>query len=134
LWHERDISHSSVERIIIPDSTILLDYMLEKMNWIVENLVVYEDRMQENLNHSRGLIFSQRLLLTLMKKGITRRESYDLVQQAASRVWETNLNFKDVLVNDAQVGKHLSKKEIEDCFNLQFYLRNVDKIFRRVGL
>jgi adenylosuccinate lyase len=134
LWHERDISHSSVERVIIPDSTILLDYMLTKVNWIVENLVVYAERMKDNLEKTRGLIFSQHVLLSLMEKGLSRTESYDLVQGAASRVWETDLNFKDVLINDRQVKKHLKPAQIEECFDPEFYLRNVDKIFRRIGL
>ena len=134
LWHERDISHSSVERVIIPDSTILLDYMLQKLNWIVENLIVFPEKMKENLTKSRGLIFSQRVLLALMEKGISRTESYDLVQSCASRVWETDLNFKDILMNDTQVKKYLNRQEIEACFELNYYLRNVDKIFKRVGL
>lgn len=134
LWHERDISHSSVERVIIPDSTILLDYMLQKASWMVENLVVYPEKMKENLNKTRGLIFSQRLLLLLMSKGLSRTESYDLVQGAAGRVWDTNLQFKDVVMADAQIKKHLKPAEVEDCFNLQYYLRHVDKIFRKVGL
>lgn len=134
LWHERDISHSSVERVIIPDSTILLDYMLEKVNWIVENLVVYPEKMKENLQKSRGLIFSQRLLLALMEKGIGRTESYDLVQRAASRVWESDLNFQDVVKKDAQIIKHLQPQEIKNCFDQKLYLRFVDKIFKRVGL
>lgn len=134
LWHERDISHSSVERVIIPDSTILLDYMLQNTSWIMENLVIYPEKMQANLEQSRGLIFSQRVLLALMEKGVARTESYDLVQRAAARVWDTDLNFKDVLLNEAAVRKHLSAREIEDCFDLDFYLRNVDKIFKQVGL
>ncbi|MFC1631050.1 adenylosuccinate lyase [Candidatus Omnitrophota bacterium] len=134
LWHERDISHSSVERVIIPDSTILLDYMLQKTHWIVENLVVYPRKMQENLAESRGLIFSQRLLLALMEKQVPRSKSYDLVQQAASRVWETDLDFKDVISRDAQINKHLNTKEINECFDYKYYLRNIDKIYRRVGL
>lgn len=134
LWHERDISHSSVERVIIPDSTILLDYMLQKVNWIVENLVVYPRRMKENLARSRGLIFSQRVLLALMEKGVSRTGSYDLVQGLASRIWETDLDFKDVLMNDLQIKKHLTHREIESCFDLDYYLRYVDKIFKKVGL
>jgi len=134
LWHERDISHSSAERVIIPDSTILLDYMLQKLNWIVENLVIYPEKMKENLTKTRGLIFSQRILLALMEKGLPRNESYDLVQNAASRVWETNLDFKDVLINAPQIKKYLSPGEIENCFDQNFYLRFVNRIFKRVGL
>ncbi|MBN2097341.1 MAG: adenylosuccinate lyase [Candidatus Omnitrophica bacterium] len=134
LWHERDISHSSVERIIIPDSSILLDYMLEKVNWIVENMQVYPEKMKENLKQGRGLIFSQRLLLALMEKGLSRTESYDLVQRLAFSVWETNLNFKDVLINAAQIKKHLTRQEIESCFDEGHYLRYVDNIFKQVGL
>ncbi len=134
LWHERDISHSSAERVIIPDSTILLDYMLQKVNWIIENLIVYPEKMQENLAKSCGLIFSQRVLLALMDKGLSRSESYDLVQQAASRVWEANLDFKDVLINDARITKYLSSEEIEHCFEQNFYLRFVNRIFKKVGL
>ncbi|MCQ9208112.1 MAG: adenylosuccinate lyase [Omnitrophica bacterium] len=134
LWHERDISHSSAERIIIPDSTILLDYMLQKVNWIVGNLVVYPEKMKENLEKTRGLIFSQRVLLALMEKGVSRTESYDLVQRAASCVWESDLKFKDVLMNDARIQRHLKTREIEDCFNLKYYLRFVDKIFKKIGL
>lgn len=134
LWHERDISHSSAERIIIPDSTILLDYMLQKINWLVENLVVYPEKMKENLEKARGLIFSQRVLLLLMEKGASRTESYDLVQAAASCVWESDLNFKDVLMNDVQIKRHLSAREIESCFEQEYYLRYVDKIFKRIGL
>ncbi|MBL7084930.1 MAG: adenylosuccinate lyase [Candidatus Omnitrophica bacterium] len=134
LWHERDISHSSAERVIIPDSTILADYMLEKVIWIVENLVVYPEKMKENLEKSRGLIFSQRVLLMLMEKGLSRTKSYDLVQAAASRVWETDLNLRDVLINDAQIKKYLNRREIEACFDQKYYLRHVDKIFKGVGL
>ncbi len=134
LWHERDISHSSAERVIIPDSTILLDYMLQKLGWIIENLVVYPEKMEENLQESRGLIFSQRVLLALMEKGLPRSEAYDLVQDAASRVWETNLDFKDVLMNDAQIKRHLSSREIESYFDFKYYLRYADKIFRKIGL
>ena len=134
LWHERDISHSSVERVIIPDSTILLDYMLQKLNWIVGNMMVYPEKMKENLQKSRGLIFSQRVLLALMEKGLSRTESYDLVQRCASCVWETNLSFKEALMNETRIKKHLSRGEIEACFNQKYYLRNVDKIFKRVGL
>ncbi|MBU3933140.1 MAG: adenylosuccinate lyase, partial [Candidatus Omnitrophica bacterium] len=105
-----------------------------KLTWIVENLVVYPEKMKENLAQTRGLIFSQRILLALMEKGVTRSESYDLVQQAASRIWETDLNFKDVLINTPQIKKYLSAREIEGCFDLNYYLRYVDNIFKMVGL
>lgn len=134
LWHERDISHSSVERVIIPDSTILLDYMLEKTIWLVDNLVVYPERMKLNMRASRGLIFSQRLLILLMEKGLPRTESYDLVQKAAARVWETDLQFKEAVTSDPQIKKHLSAEELASCFDEGYYLRYVDKIFARVGL
>ena len=134
LWHERDISHSSVERIIIPDSTILLDYMLEKVIWIAENLVVFPEKMQENLAKSRGLIFSQKLLLALMAKGLSRTQAYDLVQQAASRVWKGDLDFKQSALQDEQINRYLKRPEIEGCFDIDRYLRYVDNIFKRVGL
>ncbi|MFH1045599.1 MAG: adenylosuccinate lyase [Candidatus Omnitrophota bacterium] len=134
LWHERDISHSSVERVVIPDSTILLDYMLEQVTWIVENLVVDKEKMRQNLEQSHGLIYSQRILLALMAKGISRTESYDLVQQAAARVWERSVQFKAVLLADPAIARHLTPREIEGCFDRKYYLRNVDKIFKRVGL
>ncbi len=132
LWHERDISHSSVERIIIPDSTLALDYMLNKFIEVAAGLKVYPDNMLANLAKTRGLIFSQRVLIALMNKGLTRSQAYDLVQQAAMQTWEGSGNFKDNLLSIVEVAKYLSAKELDKLFDLDFYLRNVNKIFSRV--
>jgi len=132
LWHERDISHSSVERVIFPDSTILIDYMLNRLCGVVENLIVYPERMQENIGRTRGLVFSQRVLLALASKGVSREESYALVQRNAMRAWNEGEDFKALLLSDEGVRKHLDAQEIEGCFDLQFYLRHVDTIFQRV--
>ncbi|MDD5662439.1 MAG: adenylosuccinate lyase [Candidatus Omnitrophota bacterium] len=134
LWHERDISHSSVERIIIPDSTLALDYMLNKFIQVVAGLNVYPEHMLANLIKTRGLIFSQRVLLALMEKGLARPKAYDLVQRSAMHTWKEEIDFKDALLLDAQVLKVLSEKEIDKIFDLNYYLRNVNKIFKRVGL
>jgi adenylosuccinate lyase len=132
LWHERDISHSSVERVIIPDSTILVDYMLIQFNRIMENLTVYPDNMMRNLNKTGGMIFSGRLLLALSAKTPTKEEAYRLVQENAMRAWTENKNFRELVRNDKRVERYLNAKEIEECFNLKYYLRNVDYIFKRV--
>ncbi len=134
LWHERDISHSSVERVILPDSTILLDYMLRKTTDLIDNLLVYPEKMKANLNLTRGLIFSQTLMLVLVKKGLTREDAYKTVQSKAMVCWKSGQDFKDAVKNDREIGKILSQKEIEVCFDLDFHLRNVDRIFQRVGL
>jgi len=134
LWHERDISHSSVERIIIPDSTLALDYMLNKFIQVIEGLNVYPEHMMANLIKTRGLIFSQRVLLALMEKGLARPAAYDLVQRSAMYTWKEEIDFKDALLLDAKVLKTLSEKELDKIFDLNYYLRNVDKIFKRVGL
>ncbi|MBF0529641.1 MAG: adenylosuccinate lyase [Deltaproteobacteria bacterium] len=132
LWHERDISHSSVERIIVPDSTILLDFMLTRMTKLMENLVVYPDRMMANLNSSGGLYNSQRVLLALTKKGLIRDQAYRLVQRNAMQAWEQNLNFKELLLKDQEIRLHLSSEEIESEFDLNYHLKHVDTIFERV--
>ena len=132
LWHERDISHSSVERIIIPDSTLALDYMLNKFIEVAAGLKVYPDNMLANLAKTRGLIFSQRVLIALMNTGLTRSQAYDLVQQAAMQTWKGSGNFKDNLLSIVEVAKYLSAKELDKLFDLDFYLRNVNKIFSRV--
>lgn len=134
LWHERDITHSSVERIIIPDSTIALDYILNKFTNIVTNLIVYPENMMVNLEKTRGLVFSQSLLLALTKKGITREDSYQHVQACAMQVWEKGGAFKTILKENEQIKKFLTDKEIENCFNLKKNLSNVNLIFKRVGL
>jgi len=132
LWHERDISHSSVERIIAPDSTILLDFMLARLTSVLKNLLVYPEAMLKNLNLTRGLIFSQRLLLELVRKGLTREEAYLLVQGPAMRVWQEGLDFPTLIRRDPDIGKHLSPGEIDAVFDLQEYLRNIDYLLERV--
>lgn len=134
LWHERDISHSSAERVIIPDSTLVLDYMLNKFIEVINGLIVYPDNMLNNLVKTKGLIFSQRLLLELMHKGLSRPKAYDLVQRCAMKAWKENAGFKGVLSQNKEVLRYLSKEELEKIFNLDYYLRNIDKIFRKVGL
>lgn len=134
LWHERDISHSSAERLIIPDSTIVLDYMLNKFIQVIEGLTVHPDNMLVNLAKTHGLIFSQRVLLTLMEKGLKRNQAYDMVQRCAMKTWRQNLQFKEVLLDDPQVSKYLSLSELDKIFDLDYYLRNVEKIYRRLGL
>ena len=132
LWHERDISNSSVERIILPDSTILLDYMLNKFTGIVENLLVYPDRMIENMNKTQGLIFSQPLLLALTDKGASREDAYRWVQRNAMKVWEKNIGFKDLVGKDGDIMKILSKRDIDRIFDPRNFLRNINIIFKRV--
>lgn len=132
LWHERDISHSSVERVIIPDSTILVDYMLIQFNRIIENLLVYPESMMANLNKTKGMIFSGRLLLELSQKTRSKEEAYQIVQDNAMKAWRENKDFKNLIRNDKKVIRYLSKQKIEDCFSLDHYLKHVDYIFRRV--
>jgi len=134
LWHERDISHSSVERIIMPDSTIALDYMLHKFIEVMEGLMVYPDNMLSNLVKTRGLIFSQRVLLELMDKGLSRTRAYDLVQRCAMKTWRTGSNFRDNLFQDKEVMRYLKNQELDKIFDLDYYLRHVNRIFRKVGL
>ena len=132
LWHERDISHSSVERVIFPDSTILTDYMLEKTASLVDRLVVYPQRMAENLELTHGLVYSGELLLELVAKGITREEAYRWVQRNAMRVWDEGGTFKDKVLGDADIVKLCGKKDIEKVFDSTRLLKNVDRIFERV--
>lgn len=134
LWHERDISHSSVERVIIPDSTILLDYMLEKFTNIINKLAVYPERMMQNIELSKGIIFSQQVLLELIKKGLTRLEAYNIVQRSAMLARESGENFKDVLMRNGRIREYLTPKEIDSCFDLKYHLKHVDRIFRKVGI
>jgi len=132
LWHERDITHSSVERIIIPDSTILIDYMLVRLTKILEGLYVYPQKMQENINRSYGLYNSQRVLLKLIKKGLSREDAYQLVQRNAMQSCEERKDFKELLKKDKEIKRYLSASEIEKLFDLSYYLKNVNYIFRKV--
>jgi adenylosuccinate lyase len=134
LWHERDISHSSAERVILPDSTITLNYMLNKFIPIVEGLLVYPKHMIANLGKTRGLIYSQRILLELMKKGLTRDSAYSIIQACAMQVWQETNEFKDVLYRDRKVRKYLSKNEIDACFDIKYYIRHRDRVFKQVGI
>jgi adenylosuccinate lyase len=134
LWHERDISHSSAERIILPDSSILLDYILQKFKNIVSNLVIYEDNMTSNLNKTGGLFYSQRLMLALVNKGLSREKSYEIVQKNSMMSWDKKIPLKDLVTKDCDVTNILDKKEIDDVFDIKFYLRNIDFIFERLGI
>jgi len=134
LWHERDISHSSVERIILPDSTSLMDYMLNKMIFLMENLYVYPENMMKNINLTRGLIFSQEVLLALVKSGITREDAYEIVQKNAMKVWKEGKDFKKLLKSDKQICKFISDSDIDKLFDLDKILVNINKIYKRIGL
>jgi len=132
LWHERDISHSSVERVIIPDSTILVDYMLDRLRGIIDGLHVYPKRMKENMGRSYGLFTSQRVMLALLDKGIDRERAYSIVQADAMKSWKEETEFKKILLKDKEVKKYLTAQEIGEIFDLEYYLKNVDYIFKRV--
>ncbi|HZV47297.1 MAG TPA: adenylosuccinate lyase [Thermodesulfovibrionales bacterium] len=132
LWHERDISHSSVERVIIPDSSVLTDYMLNRLKGILDKLHVYPKRMKENMLKSYGLFNSQRVMLALIDKGLNRDFAYDIVQRNAMRSWQTGSQFRKILFRDTDVKRYLTAKEMEDIFDLKYYLKNVDYIFKRV--
>jgi adenylosuccinate lyase len=134
LWHERDISHSSVERVILPDSTILVDYMLHRMTGIIEGLQVYPERMKENMERSYGLMFSQRVLLKLADKGLPRQQAHEIVQRNAMRAWRERTDFHALLAADPDVTAHLDPADLKACFEPAWYLRNVDAIYRRAGL
>src|SRR5262245_15014978 len=134
LWHERDISHSSVERVILPDSTILLDYLLAQMTRILEGLVVDPERMRENLDRSYGLVYSQRVLLALTDAGLPRQAAYEVVQRDAMRAWRERRSFLECLQEDAEVTARLSPETLKGCFDPAWYLRHVDTVYRRLGL
>ncbi|MFH1484647.1 MAG: adenylosuccinate lyase [Chloroflexota bacterium] len=134
LWHERDISHSSNERIILPDSCLALDYILNLFTGVMKGLNVYPERMKENLEITKGLVFSQRVLLALIDRGLSRQGAYELVQRNAMRAWRERVNFLDLLAADADVTAHLPKPELETLFDYDYYLKHVDEPYRRLGL
>lgn len=134
LWHERDISHSSVERVILPDATILLNYMLNRFSKIVEDLTVFPENMKRNMTRTFGLIYSQRVLLTLINKGLKREEAYDLVQSKAMEAWEMQVQFKELIQNEELITSTLTAAEIEECFDYKHHMKQVDEIFKRVGI
>ena len=134
LWHERDISHSSVERVIIPDATILINYMLNRFMNIVKNLTVFPENMKRNMGRTFGLIYSQRVMLKLIDKGLTREAAYDTVQPRAMQAWNEQRSFRDIIESDEKVVSMLSTEEIDDCFNYNWHLKHVDTIFNRLGL
>jgi adenylosuccinate lyase len=132
LWHERDISHSSVERVILPDSTILVDYLLAKTTDVIDTLLVYPQRMLKNLESTGGLVFSGQLLLDLTEHGMSREDAYRLVQKHAMRAWKEDLNFREMVMNDPEITSRVPKNQVAEAFRLDRQLRNVDKIFARV--
>jgi adenylosuccinate lyase len=135
LWHERDISHSSAERIILPDSTILLDYMLNRMNQILSNLIVFEDRMLENIDSTHGVVFAQRVMTLLIeRKGFTREAAYDLIQPIAMDAWSNRKDFREQLTLNNHLKNTLSKENLDEAFSLTYHLRYVDAILLRVGI
>jgi len=134
LWHERDISHSSSERIIFPDSCLVVDYVLSIFTYIMKGLQVYPEHMKENLEVTRGLVFSQRVLTALIEKGLSRQEAYKMVQRNSMESWKERTSFLGLLQADPEVGKHLSQSELEGLFDYQFFLRHVDEVFERLGL
>ncbi|WP_227396835.1 adenylosuccinate lyase [Jeotgalibacillus aurantiacus] len=134
LWHERDISHSSAERVILPDATIALNYMLNRFGNIVKNLTVFPDNMKRNMDRTLGLIYSQRVLLALIDKGLSREEAYDTVQPKAMEAWEKQVHFRELVEAEEKITSKLSPAEIEDCFDYRYHLQHVDTIFKRIGL
>ncbi|BAC12697.1 adenylosuccinate lyase [Oceanobacillus iheyensis] len=134
LWHERDISHSSAERVILPDATIALNYMLNRFGNIVKNLTVFPENMKRNIDRTHGVIFSQRVLLSLIDKGMAREEAYDIVQPKAMDAWETETHFKQLVESDDRITGKLTQAEIDDCFDYTYHLKNVDQIFTKIGI
>ncbi|GMA63315.1 adenylosuccinate lyase [Alicyclobacillus fastidiosus] len=134
LWHERDISHSSVERVILPDATILVDYLLNRMNRILKDLHVYPENMRRNMDRTHGLVFSQRVLTSLIDKGLSRELAYDTVQPLAMQAWEQGTSFKELVSQSETVKSYLSDAEIDDCFDPSWHTKHVDTIFERLGL
>jgi adenylosuccinate lyase len=134
IWHEQDASHSSAERIIVPDSCILLDYMLYQFTQVMEQLIVYPDNMRRNIEDSLGLVFSQRVLLALMDRGVMRDQAYDMVMRCSRVAWEQRIDFQYLILEDKGIGEYLSREEIMDLFNYDHFRRNIDFIFERAGI
>ncbi|MBQ5419510.1 MAG: adenylosuccinate lyase, partial [Selenomonas sp.] len=134
LWHERDISHSSVERVILPDSTINVDYCTRKLTNIIDKLLVYPDKMLHDMERTGGLIYSQRIMLSVVSKGVLREDAYKWVQRNAMKRWMEGQDFRTSVENDPDITKYLTKEEIDDCFDYKYFLRHVDMIFERFGL
>ena len=135
LWHERDISHSSVERMILPDASTLTDFMLVETTNLVKNLLVYPENMKRNLNVYGGVVFSQRVLLALVEKGLSREEAYQIVPSCAHQAWNTSEgNFQDLITKDERVTDHLSPSEITDCFDPQYHLRHLEQVYQRLDI
>ncbi|MDE7263772.1 MAG: adenylosuccinate lyase [Anaeroplasmataceae bacterium] len=134
LWHERDISHSSAERIIMPDATMLLDYMLHRFEGIIKNLVVYPEVMLENIYKTNGVIFAQRVMNSLIESGLSREEAYDLVQPIAMESYQSGTDYQKLLLESQDVMKHISKEVLQDCFTLEYYFKNLDYIYNRCGI
>lgn len=134
LWHERDLTHSSVERIIIPDSTTLVDYMLQKFKMVLDELVINKDKMGENLERTHGLIFSQRVMLALVDKGLSREKAYELAQRNALKAWETQSDYRALLKKDQEVIKHLNDQEIDRIFDYRAFLKEINHIYQKTGL
>jgi len=134
LWHERDISHSSTERVILPDSCLILDYVLSIFTYVMKDLKVYPENMQRSLNVTNGLVFSQRVLTAMIEKGLGRQEAYKMVQRNAMTCWREKTSFLKLLSSDDEVTKVLSKDQLAELFDYKYYTRHVDEIFNRLGL
>ena len=134
LWEERDISHSSAERVIIPDSTILLDYIMNKLTKVLKNITIYPEDMRRNIDKTGGIFFSQRLLLELVEKGLSRENAYRLVQKEAMKCWQENADFKHLVKHNPEICKYLKEKELDSIFDFRYYLRWIDHIFQRLGI
>ena len=134
LWGERDISHSSAERIILPDACLALDYIINLLTGVIENLVVHEERMLQNMELTRGLLFSQRTMLLLVEKGLHREEAYKIVQENSMRTWDEDIDFRDLVKNDTRVNSLINEQEMKDLFSYDNYTKYVDKIFEKAGL
>jgi adenylosuccinate lyase len=134
LWGERDISHSSAERLILPDSCLALDYMLDLLSGVIRGLRVYPERMKQNMELTKGLLYSQRVLLALVEKGLSRDRAYEIVQRNSAKTWDEDKDFRELIRSDPEIGSQLSPAEIDELFDYGYYLRYVDEIFQRVGL